>query len=280
MSIRFWSLAAAALLALPLVADAGVTRQVVKGRLTATASGGAEKGRFLMGVLDRDNGRHVERIETFAHRLNVATATASSPPSFHVWLVLSDGSGAADMGAMRVNRRGDAVFIFDTRRTTLPSSVNTITDYGGGTIEVRDGSGSAVLSGSIPAFGGGSAGSATFGKDQSRLRSTSTSFAGSGHMTARRQNLPRGVQEQMSLTVRRMANATTYTAVAIDASSNETTLGTFTTSDPRGLGGFRISTRQGGTIPGGGVLSLAGQTVEVRDSGGTAVLTGVFPTVH
>jgi hypothetical protein len=105
------------------------------------------------------------------------------------------------------------------------------------------------------------------------------SFAGRGQMFARRLNLAGGVREDFRVMCRRMTNAATYTVVAIAADATETTLGTFTTSDPLGIGGFRLATAKGDTIPGGGVLSLSGQTVEVRDSGGVAVLTGAFPTI-
>jgi hypothetical protein len=40
---------------------------------------------------------------------------------------------------------------------------------------------------------------------------------------------------------------------------------------------MRLSTRRGDTIPGGGVLALGGQSVEVRDADGVAHLVGRFP---
>ncbi len=283
MSIRFLSaalVAAAALFAAATGADArpNVSRQIVHGKMTPTATSGTEHGRFRMMVMDAGNGAHVERIEAAARGLDVSGATAANPPSFHVFLVKSDGSGAADFGAMRVNRRGNAMFIWDTRRIadTLPSGVSSITDFGGGTIEIRDGGGTAVCSGTIPSFGGGTQGSKVFGHATAALTSTSTSFRGSGVLTARRQSFPNSVHEELTIQCKRMQSATTYTAVAIATGGTETQIGSFTTSNPLGLGGLRLTDSN---IPGGGVLGLAGETVEIRDSGGSAVLTGTFPTI-
>jgi len=275
MSIRNWIVAAVALVALPLVAGAGVVRSAVHGKLDPVTQGGAERGRFRLVVGDRSNSSHIEKVEVDARHLD-------STLEYHVFLVKTGGTDAADFGAMRINAGGHAGLRFTTRLTTLPSGVTTISDYAGGTVEVRDGS-TAVLSGTVPSFIGltddGSHGAAAFGRDSSRLAAVDASFRGRGQMTARRQNLPGGVREEFRLTCGRMSTATTYSVVVIAADTTETTLGTFTTSDPLGLGGFRLATAKGDTIPGGGVLGLAGLTVEVRDSGNSAVLRGTFPTI-
>lgn len=275
MRIRTWTVAALALLAIPLVAGAGVVRSAVHGRLAAVAQGGTESGRFRLIVGDRSNSSHIEKIEAEARQLD-------STIEYHVFLVKSGGTDAADFGAMHVGPHGHAGLRFTTRLTSLPSGVTTISDYAGGTVEVRDGS-TAVLSGTVPNFIGltdpGSHGSAAFGHDRQRLTAVDTSFRGRGVIIARRQNLPGGVREEMRVTCGRMDSGATYTAVIIATDLSETSLGTFTTSDPLGLGGFRLATARGDTIPGGSILDLAGQTVEVRDSGGTAVLRGTFPTL-
>ncbi|NUN53793.1 MAG: hypothetical protein HUU06_13555 [Planctomycetaceae bacterium] len=46
-----------------------------------------------------------------------------------------------------------------------------------------------------------------------------------------------------------------------------------------GVAVLRLSTKRGEEIPGGGVLALAGQDVEVRAADGTVLLTGVFPSL-
>lgn len=276
----------AALLAAAGSAVAGATRHVVRGKLEAVAEDGRERGRFLMGTLDRSNGGHAEHIEVFVRRLDMTVANApvrpALRPEYRVFLIKEDGTGEADFGAMRVNRHGSGRLLFDTRRVALPAGVTTITDFGGGTMEVRRGD-LAVLSGEVPYFIGinddGGAGQATFSHDRSLLRSIDAEFAGRGEMVARRQNVPNGAKEEFRVTCRRMLNATTYTLVAISDESTETEIGSFTTSDPLGIGGLRLATANGDTIPGGGVLALAGQSVEVRDAGGVAILRGRFPTI-
>ena len=267
-------LAAAAVVSLPGDANAGVERQVVRGRLEPVAAESSSHGRFRMAIADRTSGAHVERIEAFARRLDTTVPEGGSAPEFHVFLIKGDGSAAADFGAMRVNQYGNGYFLFDTRRTDLPDGVTTIDDYGGGTIELRNGD-TAVLTGDVPEFG-----SVVYGHDRERLVSTSTSFAGRGVIIARRQQIDLDVAEQVRVTCFRMENAATYTVVVVADDSTETELGSFTTSDPLGIGGLRLSTRLGDTIGGGGVLDLAGQRVEVRDASANVVLEGTFPTIE
>lgn len=276
MSIRIWTAAAvlaASLLAGMPAADAGVSRDIVRGKLDSSTVGGSEKGQFRLISGDRGNGSHFERIETTARHLDMTADTQGAAPVYHVWLVTSDASAEADFGAMRTNQRGNAGFVFDTRHTELPSGVTSITDYSGGTIEIRNGS-TAVAQATIPEFG-----DRTFGHDRAALRSTSTTFRGRGEIVARHQSVPSGDREELRVTCNHMTASSSYTVVAIASDTTETTLGTFTTGSPLAIGGFRLATAKGDTIPGGGVTALAGQTVEVRDSGNSAVLRGTFPTI-
>jgi hypothetical protein len=274
MISRIWTAAALAVVAVPLVAIAGVTRHAVRGNMQPVTQGGSERGRFRLLVGERSNGATFERIEA-------ATRSLDSATEYRLFLVKSGGTDAADFGSVRVGPHGFGGFRFDTRFASLPSGVTTLSDYGGGTIEVRAGD-TAVLTGSVPEFidiGDGSGpGAAAFGHDRQALRPVDASFAGRGVILARRQDLPIGVREELRVKCGHMSSGATYTVVAIASDATETELGTFTTSDPLGIGGFRLATARGDTIPGGGVLDLAGQSVEVRDSGGIAVLTGTFPT--
>jgi hypothetical protein len=70
-----------------------------------------------------------------------------------------------------------------------------------------------------------------------------------------------------------------FTVVCVDGTGGETTLGTMTSRSRLGIAVLRLSTRRGDTIPGGGVLALGGQAVEVRDADGTVWLTGTFPVL-
>jgi hypothetical protein len=256
-------------------AVAGVDRYVVGGTLAAVAPGTPEHGAFRMATADRSSGAHVERIEVKVRSLPMTGASAGSPPTFHLFLRKQDGTGDADFGVLRVNRHGNGGLIFDTRHTSLPAGVVTIADYGDGTIEVRDSTNAAVLTGAIPPF----ATARTFGHATQRLLGVDPSVQGHGEITVRRQNVLSGVQEEMSVACTRMTRGAAYTVVAIALDSTETPLGRFTALGRGGVGGFRLSTGNGDTIPGGSVLNLAGETVEVRDATHAAVLTGTFPTI-
>src|SRR5262245_61140861 len=136
--------AAALVVALPLVAGAGVTLRTVHGRLESVSESGPGRGGFSMLAGDRSGGAHYERILVGAIRLRPSS-------TYRVVLLRSGGSGEADFGALRTGPWGIGGFRFDTRFNALPDGVGTITGYGGGTIEVRDGSG-AVLRGASPDF--------------------------------------------------------------------------------------------------------------------------------
>lgn len=265
-----------ALAALPLAAVAGFTRQVVKGPLEdVSADDGRQRGRFRLAMFENDAGRTYERIDAGGLRLD-------RDDEYHVFLTKSDGTGEADFGAMRVSRFGYGAFRWDTRRDEFPSGVTTIGDYGGGTIELRSGD-TVVLTGDVPQFvdlDDDADGAATVGRDRSRLQPVDDTFRGHGVIDARRRNAPAGVREDVRVMCKRMEAGATYTLVAIAEDASETEVGTFTTSDPLGIGGFRLSTQAGDTIPGGGVLALAGLDVEVRDADGAAVLAGTFPTLE
>jgi hypothetical protein len=142
---------AATLCAGATVANARATITGTRGQLNPTARNGSETGRYKLTEITRSRA-FADRIEAEARGLNVAGATRGNRPAFHVFLIKSDGSAAADFGAMRVNRRGNAAFLFDSRRASFPSGVTTITDYSGGTIEVRDSSNSAVLAATLGTF--------------------------------------------------------------------------------------------------------------------------------
>jgi hypothetical protein len=267
--------ATALVLALPLVAGAGITRRTVHGRMQSASETGRERGGFSMLVSDRSGGSHYERILAGAIRLHPSSV-------YRVVLLRSDGSGERDFGALRTGTFGIGAFRFDTRFNALPEGVQTITDYGGGTIEVRDGS-DAVLTGPIPDFveigSGGGPGAAAIGWDRSSLGPPDESSDARGRVYALRMDLPAGGFEELRVLCWRLAAGATYTVVAIDG-SNETEIGTFTTLGDLRLGGFRLATARGDTIAGGGVLGLEGREVEVRDADGTAVLTGQFPTIE
>lgn len=144
--------------ALALVAGLAVAATTVwkgRGKFTDVDSTRREGGHWKVGEVSQSNRnrtRVAARIEAQARNLDVSNASSTSPPNFHVWLVDSSGNTSADFGAMRVNRRGNAQFIFDTRRASFPNGVTSISGFTGGTIEIRDhsNSGTIVLSATLP----------------------------------------------------------------------------------------------------------------------------------
>lgn len=265
-------LAAAIVVAVPLVAGAGVTLRTVHGSLLSVSDEGSGRGGFHMVVGNRSGGTHSETILAGAVHLQPSAA-------YRVVLLRSDGSGEADFGALRTGAWGVGGFRFDTRLEPLPDGVDTLTDYGGGTIELRSG-GDAVLRGDLPHFvaigSGGGPGAAAIGYDRSALRPPNESSRARGSMFAKRLDLPTGGYEELRVLCWHLRAGARYTVVA----TGGTEIGTFTASRFFGLGGFRLATAHGDTIPGGGVLELEGRDVEVRDADGTAVLTGKFPTIE
>jgi hypothetical protein len=157
MSKRIWRSAVAAVAGIIFVAGVAVAATTVHrahGRFTDVDSTRREAGVWHVGVVTRTRGGNsgeTDVILATAKHLDVSGASAANPPSFHVWMVSSDTLTAADFGAMRVNRRGNAAFKFDTRRgATLPSGVTSLSTFSGGTIEVRDGTSAVVLSSTLP----------------------------------------------------------------------------------------------------------------------------------
>ena len=110
------------------------------------------RGHYKLMEITRDTAS-VERIQAWARHLDMSAVTADNPPNFHVWMTTSDGLTATDFGQMRVNRRGNAVFLLDSRETALPDGVTTLTAYAGGTVEVHDAAGATVLSATLGSFG-------------------------------------------------------------------------------------------------------------------------------
>jgi len=154
MSKRMWTSAVAGIVVLAGAAVAATTTYRARGRFTDVDSTRREAGVWAVGVTTRTRGRNTgetDVIRAAAKHLDVSGASAANPPSFHVWMVSSDTLTAADFGAMRVNRRGNAIFKFDTRRgATLPAGITSLSTFSGGTIEVRDGTSAVVLSSTLP----------------------------------------------------------------------------------------------------------------------------------
>ena len=262
-------------------AVAGFIKSRVRGKISDTGDG-AVKGKFKMQVKTRGESDK-DRLWVKVKKLDVGEG--EELPTYDVWLLDGDDL-EADFGDLDLTERGKGVLRWNSRSDDYPRGVDSLIDFAGGTIEIRDADGNAVADGSIPDFIGleddneeGSK-ARTVGKDKAKLRPTDDGGNASGRMLTRYANNPGGVQQNMKLTVRGLdASAGPYTAVTIDDEDAETELGEFETFSRRGVGGLRLNTRDEDEIPGDNVLDLAGQDVEVRDSEGTVVLTGSFPEI-
>jgi len=285
MKMRKWMLGAAAACAVFAagIAVAAELDQEVRGKLVAVDTSSGARGDFRMTTVARTGGGGREVIVMNASRLGATKDGSGNLPSYHVVLIDSSAATTADFGVARLNRNGQSYFRFDSRFDTYPSGVTTITAFGGGKFELqRDGA--AVLRGDVAAFVGltgtaSKAARAQFHGD-AKLHATINGGAGRGKIDVEAHNEPKNVNQRLRVEIHGVGKlGNPFTVVAIAADSTETTLGTIRTHGRNGEGHFELRTRRGDTIPGGGVSGLMGQTIEVRNSQGTAVLTGTFPSV-
>jgi hypothetical protein len=284
MKNRPWSLGLALAVALlaskALVADE--FDEGVRGRLASVNVAYGARGEFHLDVRRRDRSNS-ETILMNAGRVGTAPDVGGAPAEYHAVLIDSSGSNAVDFGAARLDRGGHANFRFDSRRDDYPAGVSTITAFGGGTFELRR-DGAAVLRGDVPQFVGlgdqSVADSFASFHGASRLAATIDGGAGRGAVDVRAMNSPNHVAQRLRISVRLLGTlGNPFSVVAIDGSNAETALGTIRTHGRGGEGSLTFDTRRAGTIPGGGILALAGQRIEVRNSAGTTVLTGAIPSI-
>ena len=97
-----------------------------------------------------------------------------------------------------------------------------------------------------------------------------------GHVATAYASRPSGPVEKAHDRVQRLDRGS-YDAVAIDDDDNETEIGSFRAISRSGVGVLSMDSRQGTEIPGGGVIDLGGQKLEIRDGDGNVVLKGRFP---
>lgn len=205
-------------------------------------------------------------------------------PVYDVILIDADDN-EADFGALTLRSSGRARLRFHSARDEFPTDVDSLEDFGGGTIEIRDGA-TVVMSEDIPAFvdpdgdneSGSGSGARTKGK--SKLSAVAEDGRGKGTIRVRAWNRPNNTGEKIALTVRKLDRADgPYKLFVIDGAT-ETELGQFRTYTRLGFGILRIDTRDGDEIgDDDSVFDLSGLDLEVRDAAGDAVLSGKFPTL-
>jgi hypothetical protein len=278
MQTRAWPFLAALLL-LPAVVLADELIQEVRGRLVAVDPSNGARGEFRIESR-RATSSSREGLWMSASRLGVRPDADGDAAEYRAVLLDSGGTLSADFGAARLDRSGRAFLRFDTRWDEYPAGVTTLRAFGGGTFELRR-EGSAVLRGAIPEFvelgEQGSAVSTAFFHGRSRLQATINGGSGRGDVDARAWSGRKRGEQRLRIGFRQVGTlGNPFTVVALDGAGGSTTLGEVVT---RGRSGTGVLDLTGSDIPGGGILGLSGQSVEVRNSAGTVVLTGTFPTV-
>ncbi len=214
-------------------------------------------------------------------------------PSIAFRLFLTDATGArtVEFGTTAAHANGDRlyslprvgkglVFGFLSRFLSYPDGVSSVTEFGGGTIEVRL-DGGPVLRGSIPQFvlpdGPNVPGSSASYRAVVALAPPGADTADLGSIDAQIRNDPGGTSEQLTIDALGLDPADgPFTVVAVGGDVGSKVLGTLSPGRPRGHLGLVFDTRRGDVLPAGGVLGLAGSTLEIRDVGGT-VLAGTLP---
>ena len=262
---------------------AGVTSSVVKGKLTTDAEDSEAKGAFRLEVKERgDNDR--EYMDVAAKGLDAEKDDEGNRPVYDLWLIDADETAEADFGDLRLRRDGSARLAFRSRRHDFPDGVESLSEFGGGTMEIRDADDNVVLSGDIPEFSGldddNEKGQVSKGKDRNRLRPDDENSDAQGVIWAKFVQRGGGDNEWIKIKVLRLdADAGPYTAVVIDGET-EYELGEIETRGRRDRGKLRLSTKNDDDLPGDSILDLGGADVEIRDADGNVALSGSFPTIE
>lgn len=271
---------AGAALVVAVGASADESRQEVHGTLESTNVAYGAHGDFHVES-DAHDSVTVETLRMDASGLGVRPDADGTPAAYHVVLVPSSGPPGADFGTAELGPDGHVRFRFDGRFDAYPSGVTTLTSFGGGTFEVRRDD-VAVLSGAIPQFPPPPSPPPPGMKFHGKADLTATlSGAGAfGRIDVHVDGDGKHPGAQIKITAHVIGTlGAPFTVVAVAGGGAETTLGALKMHGRSGDGDLTLDTRHGGVIPGGGVAGLSGETIEVRNSLGVAVLTGVFPTV-
>jgi len=247
----------------------------VYGRFVALLAPFNAPGSYRFRTDEYENGEVRNRLVVRAPGL----LTGANTSVYRVRVINAAGNRFVELGEMTREPRTGASLQLDTRRAALPSGIVRWSEFNGGLIEVRIG-GSVRLRGDIAPLAGVDQDIPPVGHARSAatIQLTSTGGRGIGVLTVAVEQFPNRRTQRLRVRVVDLPRAgAPYTMVATAPSGTRTTLGTFATRSPSGAGGFGIDTRRGRHPPGFNAVRLGGQTVEVLDRGGAAVLTGTFP---
>jgi hypothetical protein len=180
-------------------------------------------------------------------------------------------------GELTTKGDGNAEFKVDTKKgDELPLGV-TLEQLAGATIEVRDDSGAVVLTGTFPSL---QPEHGDHVKDRNELTSTVAGAKGRVEAEFKAADAHHAEESKLTIKVEHLSGDTEYTLWGTNpATGTVEQFGTLTTKSD-GNAEFKVETKKGDALPFGATLAdLAGGTLEVRDSSGTAVLTGTFPDI-
>jgi hypothetical protein len=280
--------AAAAFCLLPSYAGAATLMPGGRGRLAPPEGVESEARGFfrIAGINSRAGG--LETLKAKAFRLDATLDADGNLPTYHFFLVTSDGA-EADFGPMTLAPSGNARLLFRSWRDEYPAGVASLGEFGGGRAEVRRGS-DVVLLGEVPPFvrtgrpddgddgggGGGGGGVDTSTLARVELTATTEGSLAAGFVVEFHADGDAGSVEGIRVACTGLAQGE-YQVVAEDSGGTRTVIGTLT-ANAAGAGHLAVSGPTG-TMPGGGLANLAGQTLLVLDAEGNAVLQGTLAVI-
>jgi hypothetical protein len=275
----------------PPLAMLGVDRSLstrrVSGDLVGVDRPRRSPGHFVLDATRRGTGVHVNRVVVVSPRLSSVPNAAGQKPDYRVWLVNQAGNRQVDLGTMELELRYGAWLRRDSRLAPLPGNIVTLEEFGDGRLEVRQGS-VVRLRGHVLPFRGvdepGILGRSALARGTEELGATGEGGAARGLVRAAVVVWPERRVERFGVRVVGLDSARSpYALTAVHVSGTRTELGSFASHSGRGpfsAGRLSVSTRRRQALPGGSVLWLSGQSLEVRDAAGALVLTGTFPTLE
>jgi hypothetical protein len=285
------ALGAAALCFSPSSAPAATLMPGGRGRLAPPEGVESDARGFFRIAGINARVADLETLKVKAFRLDATLDADGNLPTYHFFLVTSDGAKEADFGPMTLAPSGNARLLFRSWRDDYPADVSSLGEFGGGRAEVRRGD-DVVLLGEVPPFvrtgrpedgggGGGGGGGGDGGVKASTLvRVELTATAGdddaAGLLVEFHADGSMGSIEGIRLVCSGLAQGE-YQVVAEDLFGNRTVIGSFE-ANAAGAGNLEVSGTPDG-MPGGGLAALAGQTILVLDAAGEVVLTGTFAVI-
>jgi hypothetical protein len=256
----------------------------LRGRGELLPPGGAPPpspaGRIDESVRAADAG-HAER-SLFRLRVEHLAADAA----FTLW---GDDPATADaaltqFGSLTTDGGGRGKFVLDSQEGDPMPFGAALADLAGGAVEVRDAGGAAVLVGAFPALPSPPHPDPALHGRAVLTRPVDSELPKSvGRIDEHVQPATPSQSEwsRLRIDLRGLAPFTPYALFADDPATADGSLVEFATFTTNRRGGVRVTydTRNGATLPFGATLAdLGGRAVEVRDTAGTVVLSGDFPT--